>query len=83
MNPFSWTYFPQQTAQEPVYLEKGKYYYFEMISNQGWGPWYIGLAAKVHSLDHTSYPYQGDREKQKISITSDIVREKIVSETQL
>ena len=64
-----------------MYLEEGKYYYFEMISNQGYGPWYVGLGAKVHSLSHTSYPYQGDRESQRLTISSATVRETIVSES--
>ena len=74
-----WDYFPEQFS-DPVYLEAGKYYYFQVVANQYTGPWNVGLAAKVHSLNHTSYPYQGDKEKQRINITSTTVREKIVSE---
>lgn len=39
----------------------------------------MGLGAKLHCLNETSYPYQGDKEKQRINITSATVREKIVS----
>ena len=73
-----WDYFPEQFSPQ-FYLEAGQYYYFEMVSNQGLGPWNIGLAAKVHSLNHTSYPYQGDRERQRINITSSVVMETVVS----
>ena len=75
---YRWDFFPQQFS-DPVYLEAGKYYYFEVISNQGGGPWDIGLAAKIHSLNHTAYPYQGDKEQQRIEIRSNVVRENIVS----
>ena len=78
----SWNFFPEQFSKS-FYLEAGQYYYFEMVSNQGGGPWDIGLAAKVHSLNHTSYPYQGDKERQRINITSSAVQEKIVSDQNL
>ena len=78
----SWNTFPEQIASVPVYLKEGHYYYFELVSNQGRGPWDVGLGAKVHSLSHTSYPYQGDKERQRVNITSAIVREKIVCNTQ-
>ena len=64
-----------------MYLEAGKYYFFQVVANQFPGPWNVGLAAKIHSLNHTSYPYQGDKERQRINITSTVVREKIVSES--
>ena len=74
-----WERYPEQFS-DPVYLEAGQNYYFEVLANQYPGPWDIGLAAKIHSLGHTSYPYQGDRESQRITITSTIARERIVSE---
>ena len=74
----SWNYFPQQTS-DSFYLEKGEHYYFEVVTNQGFGPWSVGLSAKIHSLGQTTYPYQGDREEQRVEITSSTVRENIVS----
>ena len=76
---YRWDYYPEQFS-DPIYLEAGQYYFFQIVANQGGGPWDLGLAAKLHCLNETSYPYQGDREKQRINITSTVVREKIVSE---
>ena len=76
---YRWDYFPEQFS-DPVYLEAGQHYFFQVLANQYPGPWDVGLAAKIHSLNHTSYPYQGDREIQRINISSTVVREKIVSQ---
>lgn len=74
----SWTYFPSQTS-EPILLEEGKYYYFMLPSNQGGGPWEMGIAAKVHNLSYSSYPYESDREEQLIAVSSTTVKEEHVS----
>ena len=74
-----WDFFLEQFS-EPIYLEAGEYYYFQVVSNQFGGPWDLGLGAKLHCLNETTYPYQGDKERQRINISSTIVREKIVSE---
>ena len=71
-------YFPSQTS-EPVFLEAGSYYYIEALHSQFPGPWNLGFGAKVHSLDWTSYPYQADREVQRIRISSTVVKEQHVS----
>ena len=71
-------YLPSQTSK-PVLLEAGSYYYIEALSNQFGGPWHYGFGAKVHSLDWTSYPYQADKEVQRIRISSTVVKEQHVS----
>ena len=74
-----WDYWPSQVS-EPVYLEEGKPYYIEATNNQGGGPWELGVGAKIHCLDHTAYPYDGDREIQRINISSIDVKEQHVSD---
>ena len=71
-------FFPSQTS-EPVFLEAGSYHYIEALLSQFSGPWHLGFGAKVHSLDWTSYPYQADKEVQRINITSTVVKEQHVS----
>ena len=73
-----WDFYPSQMS-EPIYLEAGEYYYIEALHNQFPGPWDLGIAAKIHSLDHNSYPYDSDNEVQLINISSTVVREQHVS----
>jgi len=73
-----WNYFPTQTAA-PILLEAGKAYYMEAISNQGGGPWDLGISAKIHNLSFNTYPFNGDNEVQMISIFSVVVKEEHVS----
>ena len=73
-----WDLFTSQFS-EPVYLEEGRPYYFELISNQFPGPWDIGLGVKLHDSTLTGGQYDSDYEEQRIAISSTVVQEQHVS----
>lgn len=73
-----WDRYSSQMS-EPRYLEKDKYYYFEVVGNQYGGAWELGLGVKLHDSTYSGGRYDTDRERQRISIYSNIVREEHVS----
>ena len=53
----------------------GKAYYIEAVQQQGWGPWSIGIGAKIHSLNWTNDRADADHEEQQVTIQSVVVNE--------
>ena len=74
---FRWDFYPEQFL-EPVYLEAGLPYYFEMLANNYGGPWQAGIGAKLHDSTLMGGLYDGDRESQEITISSTTVQERQV-----
>lgn len=73
----SWNRFDTQIS-EPIWLDEGTPYYIEAHGNQYGGPWELGIGAKIHCYNYTTYPYNGDREEQQITISSTVVQEEHV-----
>lgn len=63
---------------QPVYLEAGEHYYFEAWSNQGYGPWDIGLGVKLHNSTISGGLYESDFEEQRLQISSTTIQEEHV-----
>ncbi len=55
------------------------YYYFEVYTNQGGGPWSAGMAAKLHNSTLHGGVYNADAERQRIEVTSERIEEEHVS----
>ena len=58
-----------------IILTIGKAYYIEAVQQQGWGPWSIGVGAKIHSLNWTNNRADADHEEQQVTIQSVVVNE--------
>ena len=56
----------------------GQHYYFEALSNQGGGPWDVGLGVKLHDSTLSGGLYDSDFELQRIEISSTIIQEQHV-----
>ncbi len=71
----------QSQLSSPVLLQESVSCKFTLLARVYYRPrYFLGVGAKLHALPHTSHPYVGDRELQKITISSTVVREKQVSE---
>ena len=70
----SYNYFASQTSS-PKYLKAGQPYYIEALQSQYGGPWYIGVAAKIHNLTWTEDYALADHEEQIIRISSTVIKE--------
>ena len=77
-----WNRFAAQFS-EPIYLEAGQPYYFEVLSNNHGFPWDVGLGVKLHNSTLSGGLYESDREMQRVAITSSIVKEQHVREMPL
>lgn len=77
-----WDLYKSQFSR-PMFLEAKCSYYFELIGTQYGGDWYLGMGMKIHGLPFTTYPYEGDHEKQLIAISSKVVKEQHVSSLSL
>lgn len=53
----------------------GESYYLEAVQLQGYGPWRIGIGAKIHNLSWTEDVADIDYEEQIINIRSTVVKE--------
>ncbi len=73
-----WDRFNSQYS-DPIQLEKDMYYYFEVYTNQGGGPWSAGMAAKLHNSTLHGGVYNADAERQRIEVTSERIEEEHVS----
>ena len=77
--PSRWDRYENLQYSEPVYLEAGRPYYFEALSNNFPGPWDLGVAAKLHDSELNGGLYDSDKEEQSIEISSSTVQEIQVS----
>lgn len=58
-----------------MFLEAGKPYYFEYVSNNYGGAWDAGIGVKLHDSTLTGGLYDSDYEQQRIAITSATLKE--------
>ena len=72
-----WNLLARQFSQ-PIFLEEGVPYYFEVVSNNYAGDWDIGLAVKLHNSTHSGGLYENDLERQRVTITSSTAKEQHV-----